>query len=1803
MDAPAADGPQCGCPGSLAAPLIAVAVFAGLLCCVLAVVLYRVVQAESVRRELEHELLVVRAQLAHIQAGDAFEYESEGEDDADETGHSGPTADSSGSLPRRGSALGNSLKAGLAAANGMITSVIARAASVLGGSPSSGARSGMSSSFRRQGTIESPQGRRASLAITRMSPANSPRRASLSPATDRLCPRENSRSKSLGLDGSMRDSPTAEAATGCCVALCFRWDWAEPLPPPAGGSGVSTPPDASQSQARAAAARECIALAVELAEAHGASLEASTGSELRLSFGLRPRRLSIVPITPPQQQTHPAFTNAVNCGAALLRRGMPSGARLAGVGIAHGTAEAGRGLRGTGYFVGPAPETAALLAAACPASAAPALVAAPSEAVAAAQVAAACGRLRQFAATTAGALSGVPLWALEPSPADRAEEAAAADAALAAVWRALSEERGAEAMVLLQQLCCSCPADAIAQNILYRLRFATSPQVAVRTVVTSSEAAGGGLLPKSAPPPRVARSVACFVMQPRAAAPHVDAADHGALMRVFAHCVVLHGGELVNITGYRLAARWLSPAEPSDHPHQYVTAACACAAEALRRAALELRFPTAAGLAQGHGICGDLGGIGVLPHATMLSDALQRAEALAGCAAADGFELLAEGVFAADAHTAWRAIAPTAEVRIAGAPNEPVRLCGGVCELAVAPPAREYSRAIEEIRKWQWAKSAGLLQRLCEQQGERDDSDWVVRLLNSVLRAEREERDGLRGAEEDLVAEASFQGIRFRPAALASPGTDAVQRGKLGRLRSMSRRSFAEDVSQAASPCRRDSLSSALAAKRTAQKWRLSLTSAQAAFPDRQATDISEPAGKDDGAALDGDRLVDLARLELAEAAAPSSPANDVMKSPVSETASQPRSPTAQQRPRLALQRLQTNTSFGMLPPSPTSRRAHKPGLRMMRNRDLVRSCLHLRQRVPRRLLEALAEAGDETKSAGHCWHLVAKWWNPLRMVALMYNCIMIPARSVYGGNPASTSGQVVMLLADYLLDLVYWGDIVLNFREPIYIDGNRVTDKHIIAQEYLRSWFAFDVLMCAPWELGLALYLGSVQVLLEKPFLRFNRCLNILRFKDLVNTVHQDFFEDVHPVKMQLFVFLVCLFYMLHWLGCLWGLVYVGTFSVAEDARIYDTGGKGDVYAVSMGVYWAINGFAGYSMKWPQRTPHYVVSLICSVCGLGIFATVIAYMSTLLRLIGTSQQAHYDQVERLVSFSEYTDMDDEFLTDLIQYHRMLWAKTRQAYPDQWADLTAEEGMAVDSSLQLPGDIAKEMCYYTNYRVVESIPALRSGCDPSFTVKVVTHMSQHYGAPGEPLFTRGTTDDSTIGGNAGLWFLVQGSAEASIAGESVEFLGAGDFWGEIVALGKAETQSADVRLLEYSEVYHMPREDFSELVGHPDYELAAAEFRETAERRQEAILQAARRKRADSVSSASPSELSDPRSDHRASGNAAPEAFAKIPPLLPANKQYGSFGSRPSTVGRFSRTSRSSIPGSIPPALSPPPHPGRLGNMADLGSHLSLPGLAAHFPALQPSGSIRSASVTDSPQLDDLPRHSSGSPLHHVPALRLGSLGAASDHSGGSFRHLSARGLGEGHPGLRKSASAQELDGGEPPLLPRQSTDYHSRPRQRRVSIASTAASAAVPWSPVSRSSLNVPKAGTMRLHSAGSAKALTPNIGWAVPVLRSPAVVGLPPDGSPSAPPRSSLTLSEDTQPRVMPLLRSPRSAGRHQQFGERFVRASLDGDDGHGTGAARHGQRVSISSGHSEQPLPRIAQPSEGGVVPTSPGNDPAH
>ena len=121
--------------------------------------------------------------------------------------------------------------------------------------------------------------------------------------------------------------------------------------------------------------------------------------------------------------------------------------------------------------------------------------------------------------------------------------------------------------------------------------------------------------------------------------------------------------------------------------------------------------------------------------------------------------------------------------------------------------------------------------------------------------------------------------------------------------------------------------------------------------------------------------------------------------------------------------------------------------------------------------------------------------WDFVIVLAVLYNCLIIPLRIGFGDDKFGPLSAI-----DLLIDLMFMSDIVVNFITGYFRTVKETGEQQLVlsqpaaALHYLRTWFSFDIVASLPVDLMLLLQV-SPKVLL---YMRFPRMLRLLRLPRL---------------------------------------------------------------------------------------------------------------------------------------------------------------------------------------------------------------------------------------------------------------------------------------------------------------------------------------------------------------------------------------------------------------------------------------------------------------------------------------------------------------------------------------------------------------------------------------------------------------------------------------------------------------------------------------------------------------------------------
>ena len=460
--------------------------------------------------------------------------------------------------------------------------------------------------------------------------------------------------------------------------------------------------------------------------------------------------------------------------------------------------------------------------------------------------------------------------------------------------------------------------------------------------------------------------------------------------------------------------------------------------------------------------------------------------------------------------------------------------------------------------------------------------------------------------------------------------------------------------------------------------------------------------------------------------------------------------------------------------------------------------------------------------------HRVAEAWNLFRLAAIFFECTITPARAFYP-NDDYTTAVIIFVILGAICDVAHIGDVILNFYEPVTTNrGIKVTNMTDIAAMYVSSWLAPDIIACLPWELFWVPF--NPRIYAQHPWVRVNRLINIFRIPSQVIAIQETYAEDIHPVAVKLMYNMLLLAFILYWMGCMWGTAKGDTdcdLSVPYRGKTYasciskyfdcDYDGTRTFERATIHLHWALRGFAGYGQGWPETDKQHLLCIVNVVLGIAIFATVIAYLQSTMKM--THNEVFLQRLDAVVAVAEHRRLDEKTTADILRYHRMLWSKTQQVYEGQFENLKEE----------LPAELVAELTFFSNLKAFDKIDVLHNARNPQFLTRLISSLVLRVGSPGELLLERG---DPFTPMETGIYFFYKGCAFTSIDGEAVETVHEGGYWGEISCL-LGVPQPADCRLLSYCELYFLPALKFKSILDEfPEY---ANGFVDTATRRRQAI--------------------------------------------------------------------------------------------------------------------------------------------------------------------------------------------------------------------------------------------------------------------------------------------------------------------------------------------------------------------------------
>jgi len=289
----------------------------------------------------------------------------------------------------------------------------------------------------------------------------------------------------------------------------------------------------------------------------------------------------------------------------------------------------------------------------------------------------------------------------------------------------------------------------------------------------------------------------------------------------------------------------------------------------------------------------------------------------------------------------------------------------------------------------------------------------------------------------------------------------------------------------------------------------------------------------------------------------------------------------------------------------------------------------------------------------------------------------------------------------EWLVDILFYTDIFINFNTGYDSGAGIINDKKLIAKRYLRYWFWIDMLATVEWDQMFGSFLeGATQDSSTKRLLSCFRLFKVFRLARLDRliarltaswTIHTGYIE---ALKFFFYVFIVA-----HLLACFfffWPELWPYSELVCENTKELVWSVVVPLPALTSGVtavaktntqmnvtygydnqcseqkmawkdslvnetiftkyidcmYWAITTMTtiGYGDRGPSNSHEIIFVLFAEVFGLTFFALLLTQINNLNDVLGAQVQANNEIKNEIIGFMKHHDMNAKLITKVIKF-------------------------------------------------------------------------------------------------------------------------------------------------------------------------------------------------------------------------------------------------------------------------------------------------------------------------------------------------------------------------------------------------------------------------------------------------------------------------------------------------------------------------------------------------------------------------
>ncbi|KAM7538800.1 hypothetical protein Aperf_G00000048150 [Anoplocephala perfoliata] len=459
--------------------------------------------------------------------------------------------------------------------------------------------------------------------------------------------------------------------------------------------------------------------------------------------------------------------------------------------------------------------------------------------------------------------------------------------------------------------------------------------------------------------------------------------------------------------------------------------------------------------------------------------------------------------------------------------------------------------------------------------------------------------------------------------------------------------------------------------------------------------------------------------------------------------------------------------------------------------------------------------------------------WDWFILILVIYTAIFTPYNAAfllnYNGfncteSKRSPGQQAVLAVVDKMVDVMFFCDIIINFRTTYVNKNDEVVSKpRKIAIHYLKTWFMIDLFAAIPFDVVFSRPHDKQQPTALTGLLKSARLLR------LINVVRK--LDRYSEYGTSILVLLTSIFVLIaHWLACIWYAIgnterqptgWLATLAEQTRQPYNESPCSGPTLQTkyTTALYFTFSSLTsiGFGNVSPNTNAEKIFSIVVMLVGSLMYASIFGNVSAIIQRFYSGTARYHAQILRVKEFIRFHQIPGSLRQRLEDYFIHVWAYT----------YGIDMGVVQRS---FPECLQSDICmhiYKTMLKSSRAFEGLTEGCLRTLALHVRTvHLP-----PGDTLIHAG-------GLLTCLYFVEQGSLEVldPSDGAILAVLCRADFFGGLPPLHQVSKETISnglsglpvslanskgviaaksrflVRALTYCDLHYLEREEFASLL-------------------------------------------------------------------------------------------------------------------------------------------------------------------------------------------------------------------------------------------------------------------------------------------------------------------------------------------------------------------------------------------------------